>query len=87
MSRGKIYDYILIDGSHLAHDVLTDAVLCYWLLKPGGIMFFDDYGQNGEDATSTHFPRLAIDAFTRCFADQGQIVHRAYHLVFKKSNS
>lgn len=37
------YDYVHIDGSHLAKFVLSDAVLSWDLLKPGGLMIFDDY--------------------------------------------
>src|SRR3989339_675257 len=37
------FDFAYIDGSHLAADVLTDAVLTFPLLKKGGILVFDDY--------------------------------------------
>ncbi len=37
------YDYVYIDGCHLAKWVLSDAVLCWDLVKPGGLIIFDDY--------------------------------------------
>ena len=37
------YDYVHIDGSHLARWVLSDAVLSWDLIKPGGLIIFDDY--------------------------------------------
>ena len=37
------YDLVYLDGSHMAADVLEDAVLSFPLLKPGGILIFDDY--------------------------------------------
>jgi predicted O-methyltransferase YrrM len=37
------FDFISIDASHEAPDVLGDAVLGFELLKPGGVMAFDDY--------------------------------------------
>jgi len=37
------YDYVHIDGSHLAKWVLSDAVLSWDLIKPGGLIIFDDY--------------------------------------------
>ena len=37
------FDLIYIDASHYAPDVLSDAVLAFKLLKPGGILIFDDY--------------------------------------------
>ena len=37
------FDFIYIDGSHVACDVMSDAVLAWKLLKENGIMIFDDY--------------------------------------------
>ena len=36
-------DFIYVDGSHQAHDVLCDAILSFKLLRVGGIVCFDDY--------------------------------------------
>jgi predicted O-methyltransferase YrrM len=55
VADGETFDLIYIDGSHAALDVMTDAVLCWRLLAPGGLMIFDDY----RDFES----RPAIDAF------------------------
>lgn len=40
------FDIIYIDGDHLAIPVMTDTVLAWQLLKPGGIMIWDDTGWN-----------------------------------------
>ncbi|MGH7791972.1 MAG: class I SAM-dependent methyltransferase, partial [Thermodesulfobacteriota bacterium] len=37
------FDIIYIDGNHYALNVLMDTVLSWLLLKPGGIIIFDDY--------------------------------------------
>lgn len=42
-SEGRRYDLIYVDGSHLADDVLRDAISAWRLLKSGGVMIFDDY--------------------------------------------
>lgn len=60
------FDLIYVDGSHTAPDVLTDAVLAFQLLRPGGAMVFDDYRwqfepQGRQDALN--MPKPAIDAF------------------------
>ena len=39
----KCFDFIYIDGSHIAKDVLTDACMAWPLLMPKGLMVFDDY--------------------------------------------
>jgi predicted O-methyltransferase YrrM len=37
------FDIIYVDGSHHADDVMIDALESFAILKPGGILFFDDY--------------------------------------------
>lgn len=37
------FDFIYIDGSHEAPDVLLDALLAHKLVRVGGIIAFDDY--------------------------------------------
>lgn len=37
------YDFVYIDGDHTAEQVHSDAVNGWHVLKPGGIMAFDDY--------------------------------------------
>lgn len=77
------YDFIYIDGSHVARDVLTDACMAWPLLKPKGIMVFDDY-MWGEPRDILHRPKPAIDAFTNLFAEELNIVHVGYQLVVQK---
>jgi predicted O-methyltransferase YrrM len=68
LSQGKrnYFDFVYIDGSHQAPDVLCDAVLGFRLLKIGGVMAFDDYLwaeslPQGKDPLRC--PKPAIDAF------------------------
>ena len=77
------YDFIYIDGSHIAKDVLTDACMAWPLLKPKGIMVFDDY-MWGDPRDILHRPKPAIDAFTNIFAEEAEIVHVGYQLVVRK---
>lgn len=69
----EYFDFIYIDGSHVACDVLLDAVLSFKLLKVGGVMVFDDYfwwepSPHGKDILRC--PKLAIDCFTNIFANK-----------------
>jgi predicted O-methyltransferase YrrM len=77
------YDFIYIDGSHTAPDVLTDACMAWPLLKPQGIMVFDDY-MWGSPRDILHRPKIAIDAFCNIFAEQLEPVHVGYQLVVRK---
>lgn len=78
-----LYDFIYIDGSHIARDVLTDACMSWPLLKPNGIMVFDDY-MWGNARDVLHRPKAAIDAFTTLFAEQLEILHVGYQAVVRK---
>ena len=65
-NRNVKADFIYVDGSHFAKDVLSDAVLGFELLNIGGVMLFDDavswrYGSNIQDS-----PKIAIDSFIQC---------------------
>lgn len=80
---GGYYDFIYIDGSHIAKDVLTDACMAWPLLKPKGFMVFDDYLW-GEPRDILHRPKPAIDAFCNIFAEEVDIVHVGYQLIIRK---
>ena len=81
--RKPTFEFIYIDGSHIAKDVLTDACMAWALLKPKGIMVFDDY-MWGDPRDILHRPKPAIDAFTNLFAEELNIVHVGYQLVVQK---
>ena len=65
----KQFDFIYIDGNHCCDNVLADAVMSWSMLKPGGIMLFDDYLY--EDLPDVlDRGKIAIDAFCTCFTRQ-----------------
>ena len=78
------FDFIYIDGSHIAKDVLTDACMAWPLLKKDGIMVFDDYLW-GEPRDALHRPKLAVDAFVNLFAEEVQTVHMGYQYIIKRA--
>ncbi len=72
LAAGKAghFDFIYVDGSHQAPDVLSDAVLGFKLTKIGGVMAFDDYIWQedlpyGRDPLRC--PKPAIDAFVNLY--------------------
>lgn len=77
------FDFIYIDGSHRAPDVLTDAVLAWPLIRRGGVMAFDDY-EWGLQAPETERPRIAIDAFVSAFAADLTVRYRGYQIAVEK---
>ena len=78
------FDFIYIDGSHVAKDVLTDACMAWPLLKKGGIMVFDDYLW-GDMARPNHVPKPAIDAFVNIFIEELKVVHIGYQFIVRRT--
>jgi len=77
------FDFIYIDGSHVAADVLEDAVLSWKLLKKNGVLIFDDVGwEVYEDPTLT--PKLAVDSFLKVYKGRYKLLHRGYQVAIKK---
>jgi predicted O-methyltransferase YrrM len=61
LEGGEKFDLIYIDGSHVAADVMTDAILSYLLLNDGGVLLFDDYVWKPEGLTMAEVPFHAIE--------------------------
>ena len=73
----KTFDFIYVDGSHQTADVLLDACLSFKLVKPGGIILFDDYaGGAGVGA--------AVDAFLAANRGRYELVLSNYQLAIEK---
>lgn len=83
--HSESFDFIYIDGSHTARDVLTDACLAWPLLKPNGVLVFDDYLW-GNPRDILHRPKPAIDAFINIFAESIQVVALNYQVAISKSS-
>ena len=74
------FDFIYIDGSHQAPDVLCDLVLSYRLCKIGGILVCDDYlWRIGE---LLHEPKISIDAFTNIYRDKIAILMAPLYQIY-----
>ena len=77
-------DYIYIDGSHLAIDVLSDAVLSWSLLKDDGILIFDDYGWGAHTTDNKQKPKLAIDSFLAAYTEHYTLIEGGWQVFLKK---
>lgn len=72
-----IYDFIYIDGDHTALGAFADAVGSWPLLKPMGIMAFDDYTWTS-GISPEHEPKKGIDMFLK-------VAEGSYNLIIKNS--
>jgi predicted O-methyltransferase YrrM len=79
----RSFDIIYIDGSHASWDILEDAILSWRLLKPNGILIFDDYRLTMPTEDKRQ-PRHGIDTFYRFYGQNFEVLHNAYQAIFKK---
>ena len=77
------FDFIYIDGSHLAKDCLTDCILAWPLLKPAGLMCIDDYTW-GDGTDIARSPKIAIDVFTSLWGGELDFVGHGNQVVLRK---
>lgn len=81
------FDFIYVDGSHMPLDTLEDAVLSWRLLRPGGLMAFDDYEMAAHQlATFSDIarPDIGIDAFLSAAADQLEVIFKGVQVIARK---
>ena len=84
--KTESFDIIYLDACHLAKNVLTDTVLAWPLLKPGGILILDDYKffNNGKLPIGLR-PKNSIDAFLIAHQDDLKVLHSGYQIIVKKN--
>lgn len=75
------FDFAYIDGGHAGADVLTDAALCFELIRQGGTLLFDDYRWSRSDVAIP--PGRAIDAFRQAFADRIESIYEGDQVLIE----
>jgi predicted O-methyltransferase YrrM len=83
IQENQSFDFIYVDGNHSASSVLADACMCFGMLRPTGIMLFDDYLW-GDMPGLLHRPKLGIDYFTTLFSEQNALALLGYQLGLYK---
>jgi hypothetical protein len=77
------YDFIYIDADHTAAGVLVDAELSWQVLKPSGLLAFDDY-QWGAHLPASKSPKLGIDLFLERHAGEYEILEQGLQVWLRK---
>ena len=88
--KRNYFDFIYIDGSHQAADVICDAALAFRLLQVGGLIVFDDYLWTAEaprDKDLLQCPKPAIDAFINLHFDKVQILTAPLYQMYVSKTS
>lgn len=83
LAAAYFYDFAYIDGSHVATDVCLDGLLVAPMIRPGGLILFDDYGWKG-DPERLRRPKPGIDAFLSLV--QGWTVRHVGYSVLAQRN-
>lgn len=79
------FDFIYVDGSHLALDCYIELVLAWSLLNKGGILAIDDYmfqidcGKN-----ELNIPYYAINHFLNKYDGKFKMLHKDYRVFIEK---
>ena len=77
------FDLIYVDGAHRAPNVMLDAMVSWELLRPGGVLVFDDYEWKPRRPAG-HRPQLAIELFLKSHAGKYCLVHKGYQVAVRK---
>lgn len=80
---GKMFDFIYIDGSHVAKDVLRDSVLAFDLLKVGGVIIWDDFLWDIVP-DELDMPRIAIEPFLKIYARNLKVEFIGWQVIATK---
>ena len=89
---GPQFHFIYLDGPKDAGDLIDQAVLCWRILAPGGVLIFDDYmwpgtTDGGFPSPPRHYsnpPRIGIDAFLQCHYLDYDLVSKGWQLIIQK---
>jgi predicted O-methyltransferase YrrM len=79
----NFYDFVYIDGSHEAPDVMEDTILSWRLLRNGGILIWDDYSW-GKEYELLKRPRIAIDSFLEIYKGQYKVIAKERQVCIEK---
>ena len=82
VAPGPKYDFVYVDGCHLATCAMADMVLSWDLLKPGGIMIIDDYEWAGP---ALERPRIAVDAFLESYEPSLKLLAKDFQVIVRKT--
>lgn len=83
----EYYDFIYVDASHDAVDVLIDAELSWFSLKVGGIIAFDDYTWGVEDRMNLRTPKRGVETFHQRRSHKLTLINKPTTQIWLKKES
>lgn len=83
----RSFDFIYIDGFHATLNVIEDAVLSFRLCKTNGVMAFDDYLWDENEAArfnAVGTPKPAVDFFLTVYGHKIELLEKGYSVWIRK---
>ena len=77
-------DFVYVDGSHMILDVLQDAAMCWRLLRPKGILVFDDYEHTLFPDSFGMSAGPAIRAFLLLLSGKYELLFKDWQVAVRK---
>ena len=77
------FDFIYVDGSHMAFDCYSDLILSWNILSKGGLLAIDDYLYN-TNGPVINSPFESINHFLNKFQNEMKILHKGYRVFVIK---
>jgi SAM-dependent methyltransferase len=78
------FDFIYVDGSHMILDVLLDAAMCWRLLRPRGVLVFDDYEHTLFPDSFGMSAGPAIRAFLSLVSGEYELLFKDWQVALRK---
>jgi SAM-dependent methyltransferase len=78
------FDFVYVDGSHMTLDVLQDAAMCWRLVRPSGILVFDDYEHPLFPDSFGMSAGPAIRAFLSLLSGKYELVFEDWQVALRK---
>jgi len=82
-AQGRQFDLAYIDGDHHRDQVMADSVHVWPLIRPGGIVMWDDYTWS-PDAPPEDRPQPAIDAFLDARQGQYRVLAKGLQMIVRR---
>ena len=79
--KPESFDLIYIDGNHDLVPVLMDSVLSWRLLKVGGVLLWDDYGQRSRGRQ----PKKAVQGFLSALSGRYDVLFENWQMAIVKT--
>ena len=81
VEQDKQYDFIYVDASHRADDTFVDAYYAHKILKPGGLIIFDDFIWKDPNAPyPVSSPELGIRMFFSMYDNLYTLITQGYQI-------